>query len=124
MTRRVRKVKAYIAAAAERCAELVDELAREVQDLKVGEVLHAQMKMAPNEILVIAEFVNKPATPFEDEQRFSCHCCGESLTQGTVASWSVSVSRADGTRWQCVISTCSDEACRQRLVERLDSEGP
>jgi len=114
----------HLTEAAAACRKISDRLMKTVKGLTIGELFHEQMKLKPNEILILAVRVNKQAMPFEDEQRLKCHICEESLCQGNVLSYPVTLSRANGSTFECVISTCSDDFCRQRLVMKLETEGP
>ena len=121
MSRRTRQIRTFIEKAAEACAAVVEEAAQQTGDLRLGEVLHAQLDCKPNEIIVLAKFENsRGPQPFE----LRCHVCEELLSQRSVASYPVRLPRPDGTWFAAVLMTCADEACHTRLMEKLDTEGP
>jgi len=124
VSRRQAKVKKLLEAAALACNKIVEEAADITGELKLGEVLHAQLGLKPNQIVVLAVFENVRASGWGTGFELRCHICEELLSQTSLASWPVFLRRTEGSPFPAVLMTCDDEACRQRLMEKLDTEGP
>ena len=126
MARRARQksIDAAIDEAALACQGIVEERAKDLEGIKIGEFLHRQIKAAPNEILVLAKFVNRRSAGTDRGAELRCHVCEELLSQATVEPLSVRLTRPDGTSYSCVLVTCDDPECQQRLIEKIETEGP
>lgn len=124
MARRRGRVLPVLSAAAAEMRRITNRVGRELPGSKMEELLHAQLGLAPNEMVVLAICVNEPETPFAEGQVLRCPICRELLTQGNLSSWPVDRRWGDGTTYKSVVPTCDDPDCRDRLFARLEAEDP